>query len=142
LDWLLINKSWWDTVDTIASHLVGSHFQRHPEQIAVYTERWTLSDNLWLKRTALLFQLGYKKLTDVERLFTYISLCKDSEELFIRKAIGWALRGLSKTDPQVVIGFVQQQTLSPLSQREALKVINRGKLNLDAAPNDPSIHRS
>ncbi|NHN30124.1 DNA alkylation repair protein [Paenibacillus sp. S3N08] len=127
LEWLMINKSWWDTVDTIASHLVGSYFLRYPEQVAVYTEKWMVSGNLWLQRTALLFQLAYKKHTDVERLFSYIAMCKDSEEFFIRKAIGWALRELSKSDPQAVLRFVKQHTLSPLSYREALKVINRDR---------------
>jgi 3-methyladenine DNA glycosylase AlkD len=129
LEVFVTSKSWWDTVDTIASHLVGTFFLRYPEQAAAYTERWVVSDNIWLQRTALLYQLAYKKHTDVERLFLYIRLCKDSEQFFIRKAIGWALRELSKSDPQAVIQFVQHHSLSSLSHREALKVINR-KLHL------------
>ncbi|MCU6793649.1 DNA alkylation repair protein [Paenibacillus sp. WQ 127069] len=125
LEKIIINKSWWDTVDTIASHLVGAFFLRYPELISAYTERWIRSDNMWLQRTALLFQLTYKQQTDQERLFSYILLCKDSDQFFIRKAIGWSLRELSKSDPQAVISFMQQYTLSPLSHREALKVINR-----------------
>ncbi|WP_091163613.1 DNA alkylation repair protein [Paenibacillus sp. 1_12] len=125
LEKMIISKSWWDTVDTIASHLVGAFFLRYPELISPYTERWIQSDNMWLQRSALLYQLTYKKQTDQERLFSYILLCKDSDEFFIRKAIGWTLRELSKSDEQAVIKFLQQHKLSPLSHREALKVIKR-----------------
>ncbi len=65
-EYLVINKSWWDTVDYIASNLVGVHFQKYPELIKPYTEKWMDSGNMWLQRTALLFQLKYKKATDTQ----------------------------------------------------------------------------
>lgn len=80
---------------------------------------------MWLRRTALLYQLKYKKHTDPERLFHYIDLQKDEGEFFIRKAIGWALREYAKTDPKVVRPFVKETPLSSLSAREALKHIGK-----------------
>ena len=80
---------------------------------------------MWLQRTAILFQLKYKKKTDVPLLFHCITTMADSKEFFIRKAIGWALREYSKTDAEVVQSFVASTELSPLSVREALKVIGR-----------------
>jgi len=128
LEWIIVSKSWWDTVDFISANLVGTHFRRFPELIPVYTEKWMNSGNFWLQRSALLFQLKYKNQTDLKLLFGFIEKLSGSREFFIRKAIGWTLREYSKTDPDAVIQFVETHQLQPLSQKEALKVINRKKL--------------
>ncbi|MFD0696098.1 DNA alkylation repair protein [Paenibacillus sp. GCM10027628] len=125
LEQLVVTKSWWDTVDTIADHLIGYHLQRYPELIPAHVEKWLASGNMWLQRTAILFQLKYKTKTDVSLLFDCIRRMADSKEFFIRKAIGWALREYSKTDAEAVRAFVVETELSPLSVREALKVIQR-----------------
>jgi len=118
---LITTKSWWDTVDGIAANLAGSLFKKYPEMIKSHTEKWQASGNMWLQRTALLFQLNYKADTDVELMFALIRRNLGSKEFFINKAIGWILREYSKTDAQVVMDFVKKTDLVPLSQREALK---------------------
>lgn len=125
LEHFIVTNSWWDSVDTVADHLIGFHLQRFPELIADHVEKWLASGNMWLQRTAILFQLKYKKKTDVPLLFHCIREMADSKEFFIRKAIGWALREYSKTDAAAVQSFVASTALSPLSVREALKVIER-----------------
>lgn len=125
LEHFVVTNSWWDSVDTIADHLIGVHLQRFPELIPAYVEKWLASNNMWLQRTAILFQLKYKKKTDVPLLYHCIRAMAHSKEFFIRKAIGWALREYSKTDAAAVQGFVGSTELSPLSVREALKVIQR-----------------
>lgn len=122
---LITTKSWWDTVDYLASHTMGDHLTKYPELIPDYAGRWIESKDLWLRRTAILYQLRYKNRTDVERLFDNIIRCKDEKEFFIRKAIGWALREYSKTDEEAVTRFVSDTPLSPLSKREALKYVSR-----------------
>jgi len=122
---LIINKSWWDTVDYIASNLVGPYFRIYPEKIAPVTSHWMESRNMWLQRTCLLFQLKYRGDTDTGLLTGFIEQLKDSKEFFIRKAIGWSLREYSKTNPEFVISFVRNNHLSGLSEREALKWIQR-----------------
>lgn len=124
MEFCLTHKSWWDSVDHIASEWLGSYFKQFPEKIAAVTGKWNRSDNIWLQRSSIMFQKSYKKDTDTVLLASYILHCKDSDEFFIRKAIGWALREYSKTDPGWVKKFVQQQALSPLSKREALKRIH------------------
>lgn len=104
---------------------MGDHLAKYPELIPRYTERWIASENLWLRRTAILYQLRYKERTDAGRLFRYIEKCKEENEFFIRKAIGWALREYSKTDESAVRAFVDKTPLSPLSVREALKFVSR-----------------
>ena len=120
-EFIILNKSWWDTVDYIASNLVGSYLRKFPEQIAILTEKWMKSDNMWLQRTCLLFQLKYRQKTDVNLLENFIVRLSDSKEFFIRKAIGWSLREYSKTNPAYVKQFVARHQLSGLSKREALK---------------------
>lgn len=119
---LITQKSWWDTVDGIAAWNVGDHFQKFPEQLVPYTTKWMDSENIWLQRTCLIFQLRYKEQTDFKLMKSFIIPLSTSKEFFIRKAIGWALRQYSKFNPLVVKDFVAQQPLSNLSQREATKI--------------------
>jgi 3-methyladenine DNA glycosylase AlkD len=127
LEEMIVNRSWWDTVDYIASNLGGPWMSLYPERTAEFTESWLNSGNLWLQRTVLLFQLKYRDKTDEQLLFRAIRQLAGSREFFIRKAIGWALREYSKTRPERVTGFVEANLLSPLSRREALKVILKNK---------------
>lgn len=120
---LIITKSWWDTVDVIAPKPVGTIASNHPEVISETVEGWAYGDHLWLRRSAILFQLKYKDRTDKELLFRYISQNKESKEFFIQKAIGWALREYSKTNPESVKNFIESTTLSNLSVREGSKYI-------------------
>ncbi len=125
LEYLLVNKSWWDTVDTIATGTVGVHFKRYPAVRRKYVARWRKSGNLWLRRTTLLFQLHYKSETDFSLLCDLICENLGSQEFFINKAIGWALRQYTRTDPDAVRRFVAATPLHPLSAREALKWLSR-----------------
>ena len=120
---LITQKSWWDTVDGLAASQVGSHFNKFPEQISSYTQKWMKSENMWLQRTCLIFQLKYRDQTDFDLMKSFIIPLADSKEFFIRKAIGWALRQYSRTNAQAVVDFVANQPLSNLSSREALRLL-------------------
>ncbi|MGD6966474.1 DNA alkylation repair protein [Rossellomorea vietnamensis] len=124
---LIVMKSWWDTIDTIASRLAGFVIRKHPLEGAVFLEKWIASDNFWLNRTAILYQLSYKADTNEDRLFSYIKQHASSKEFFIEKAIGWALREYSKTAPEKVAGFIEREELRPLSKREGLKHLKKVK---------------
>ena len=130
METLITTKSWWDTVDLLAARITGKHFQRYPDMQTQYLPKWRQSDNIWLRRTGILFQLHYKDKTDVDLMFDIIRENLGSTEFFINKAIGWALRQYSKTDKTAVITFVNQTDLAPLSEREALKWLkNQGLLD-------------
>jgi 3-methyladenine DNA glycosylase AlkD len=120
---IITEKSWWDTVDGIAAWIAGDYFRKFPEKIKPVTRRWMDSENIWLQRSALLFQLRYKQHTDEDLLFSYIKELTSSTEFFIRKAIGWTLREYSKTNPHRVQQFTDVTPMSGLSKREALKII-------------------
>jgi 3-methyladenine DNA glycosylase AlkD len=117
-------KSWWDTVDDIAANLVGMLLLDHPELVQAMDD-WIQDEFLWIRRTALIFQLKYKQQTDCTRLFGYCTTVMHERDFFIRKAIGWALRQYSKTDPIAVKQFIQthQHALSPLSVKEGSKYV-------------------
>lgn len=125
MEYLITHKSWWDTVDYIASNAVGSYLLVFMEERDSVVERWLDSNSIWLQRACLLFQLKYKQKLDTQKLEEIIYRLQGSKEFFINKAIGWILREYSKTNPQWVIRFVDKTPLAPLSHREALKVINR-----------------
>lgn len=124
LEFMIVEKSWWDTVDLIASNLVGGYFNLFPEQIETITNTWMKSDNLWLQRSCLLFQLKYKDKINTELLSRFIQPLLGSNEFFINKAIGWILREYTRTNPDWVVHFVESNELSNLSKREALKLLN------------------
>jgi len=125
MEYMIINNSWWDTVDTTAKKIIGSYLKKYPEFKIKYTDKWIDSNNIWLQRTALLFQLGYKEDTDQELLFDIIKRIKDIDEFFIQKAIGWILRDYSYTEPEVVKDYIKNNELSNLSTREGLKALKR-----------------
>lgn len=123
LEYMVTNKSWWDTVDYISVKLIGSFFKRYPEQRAHRIAAWMESENIWLQRSCLLFQLKYKQDLDKELLSSVILPLLGSKEFFINKAIGWVLREYSKTNSAWVIQFVNKTALAGLSKREALRLI-------------------
>ena len=123
IEHLIVTKPWWDTVDAISGHTIGTHFQRYPSIKKKYLARWRKSENFWLRRTTILFQLNYKKETDFDLLCDLIRENLDSKEFFINKAIGWSLRQYARVDTKAVKKFVNSTQLHPLSRREAMKHI-------------------
>lgn len=122
LEKLILTKSWWDTVDLLAIRMVGHLFKRFPHHVPDYPNKWMASDNIWLQRSAIIFQLKYKKTTNTDLLFRYILQLKDTKEFFIQKGAGWALREYSKTDWELIYDFInQEEDLAPLTKREGLK---------------------
>ncbi|WP_248734370.1 DNA alkylation repair protein [Neobacillus rhizosphaerae] len=124
MEQLITTKSWWDTVDAIAPKAVGKIADKFPEVVPETIDGWATHDYMWLKRAAILFQLKYKQKTDEELLYQYIRQNAASKEFFIQKAIGWALREYSKTNPASVKKFIEGQPLAPLSVREGSKYLS------------------
>lgn len=123
IEHLIVHNSWWDTIDFIATKPLAEYFKLFPNERSKVVTRWLASKNIWLQRSVILFQLKYKKETDLELLTEIIVKLKDSKEFFIKKAIGWILREYSRTDAQWVLNFVNQNELQALSKREAIRLI-------------------
>jgi len=123
LEYLITHKSWWDTIDHIATKLVKPYFKKFPEQRNATVDKWLASGNMWLQRSSILFMLKDKEHTDLDYLEYVINSLLGSKEFFINKAIGWILRDYSRIDEDWVIDFVERTELEPLSKREALRLI-------------------
>lgn len=120
----ITKHSWWDTVDTLAVHFLGNYIKNNPGQISEM-DKWIKHDNFWVRRSAILYQLKYKEDTNEDKLIEYCILCAHEKEFFIRKAIGWVLREYSRTNPSLIVSFVESNNsiLSPLSKKEALRLL-------------------
>ena len=120
---LVLTKSWWDTVD-ILDKVIGSIIYNNKNLYPIILE-WSKDDNIWLRRVAIDHQLLRKEKTDTDLLEKILVNNLNYTEFFINKAIGWALRDYSKTNPQWVKDFIEKykNNMASLSIREASKYI-------------------
>lgn len=127
LEKLITEGAWWDYVDALASHGLGSLLCAQPAKTRRVLRRWSRSSSLWKRRAALLAQLKLREKADLELLYACIEVNLEEDDFFIQKAIGWALRQHAWTDPKEVRRYVARfgSRLSPLARREALKNIGK-----------------
>ncbi|HEX4925286.1 MAG TPA: DNA alkylation repair protein [Bdellovibrionales bacterium] len=125
----IVTGAWWDVVDVLASHHVGNIHKKFPKEMKPLMRAWSVSDDLWKRRTSILSQLSFGEETDLSHLYACIKPSLASKEFFLQKAIGWALRQYAWVDPKETLRYVRQNEsrLAPLSKREALKNIVRKK---------------
>lgn len=119
---LIETGAWWDVVDDIATHLVREVVLGNPEVEGLRMREWADDEHLWIRRSAVICQVGAKDRTDPVLLADVIEPNLSDRDFFVRKAIGWALRDYARTRPEWVKTFVSShESLSGLSRREALK---------------------
>lgn len=125
LQTLLLREPWWETVDGLSAVIAEVMYvaiQQKPDAAQVM-DAWLQHASFWVRRSAMLHQLGWRSDTNAARLFGYAQQLAHEKEFFIRKAIGWALRDYARWNPQAVTDFVVQHRdgLSSLTVREATK---------------------
>lgn len=135
---LIITGAWWDHVDDLASHHVGSILRRDRGATTPVLQQWAVAAGdgaMWLRRTAIIAQLGHKADTDLALLTEAIDANLETtaegertafgREFFIRKAIGWILRDVSRRRPDPVRCFVAEhrERMSGVTLREATKYL-------------------
>lgn len=120
---IVIKKSWWDTVDTL-DKVIGSLVYQN-ETLKKEILKWSADDNIWLRRVAIDHQILRKEKTDTDLFEKILVNNLNHTEFFVNKAIGWALRDYSKTNPQWVKDFIEKykNNMASLSIREASKYI-------------------
>ena len=120
---LVLTKSWWDTVD-ILDKVIGSIIYNNKKLYSIMLE-WSEDDNIWLRRVAIDHQLLRKEHTDIKLLEKILINNLNHKEFFVNKAIGWALRDYSKTNPLWVRNFIEvhKENMASLSIREASKYL-------------------
>lgn len=120
IEHMVTTGQWWDYTDELA-HRVAALHDAHPADTAEIVREWSVSQDLWLRRSAIISQLGRRDRLDRDLLTAVIEPNLADPEFFIRKAIGWALREYARVDPEWVRGYAAAHALSPLSRREALR---------------------
>lgn len=119
---LLAEKSWWDSIDAWRK-VFATWILAHPTELKQVYAFFYQHENFWYRRVAINLQLLFKEQTDPALLAQAILADVTTEEFFIQKAIGWALRDYSKVNPDWVKNFMQQHSLSKLALREGSKYI-------------------
>lgn len=124
---MIVGGAWWDYVDEIAGHRLWTLLQNDRAAMARTMRQWSTDANMWKRRSAILCQIPARRETDLDLLYACIEPSIGSDEFFLRKAIGWALRQYAWTEPEEIARYVAANAdrLSGLSKREALK--NNGK---------------
>jgi 3-methyladenine DNA glycosylase AlkD len=128
---MLRTGPWWDFNDEISGQVLPLLLQRHPAEMKPLLRQWARGDDLWFRRAAMLAQRALKKDFDAVLLYDCIlpslGAPRFEREFFIRKGMGWALRERSYAAPDEVRAFCTEYAaqLSPLTVREALKVLRR-----------------
>jgi 3-methyladenine DNA glycosylase AlkD len=122
---LLLRDPWWETVDglsAVIAEVLHAAVAQKPKA-AKLMDAWLKHPSHWVRRSAMLHQLGWRLDTDTTRLFGYAQQLAGEKEFFIRKAVGWALRDYARWNPQAVTDFLLQHRtdLSALTLREAAK---------------------
>jgi len=129
---MIAGGAWWDYCDDLSAGTVAPLLQQDPRTVKPLLRRWARSDNLWLRRAAFLCQRSLKP-PHFDAVLLYDCILPSigdgrfAGEFFVRKGIGWALRSRSYAAPDEVIAFIREYgaRLSPLTKREAMKVIGR-----------------
>jgi 3-methyladenine DNA glycosylase AlkD len=123
LEELVVTGAWWDCVDALATDGLGDLLARAPAAVAPVVRDWSRAGDRWKRRSAIICQVKRKAATDVDLLEACIAPNLADRDFFIRKAIGWALREHSKTDPAWVAAYLRdhEAALSALSRREAAR---------------------
>jgi 3-methyladenine DNA glycosylase AlkD len=129
---MISSGAWWDYCDDISGNILATLLARHPREMKPLLRRWAQGDDMWLRRAAMLCQRGLgPEALDARLLYDTILASigqgRFADQFFIRKGIGWALRERSYAAPDEVAAFCQEYAsqLSPLTRREAMKVISR-----------------
>lgn len=119
----VLTKSWWDTIDFLCK-VIGKLSESDSKVDEMMLE-WANDENTWIRRTAIEYQLGKKEKTNTDNLEKILMANLGTEEFFINKAIGWALREYSKTNPKWVVKFINdnRKKMSTLSIKEGSKYI-------------------
>jgi 3-methyladenine DNA glycosylase AlkD len=120
---LIVGAGWWDVVDEVATGALRDLVAAHPVEMGRAMREWSVSSDLWKRRSSIICQVGRRRSTDLRLLYDCLEPNLADRDFFVRKAIGWALRDYAWADPDEVVRYValNEARLSGLSRREALK---------------------
>ncbi len=124
---MIVEGAWWDLVDGVVPRAGERLFAIDADRTAAVARGWSRSDDVWLRRSALICQLKRRSNTDAELLFELCTQLAPETIFWVRKAIGWSLREYSKWEPDAVAAYLKAHgsLLSGLSYREASRGLDK-----------------
>ncbi len=120
---VIVTGAWWDVVDDVSTHVLAPLVASYSAEVAQVPRTWASDDHLWLRRAAVLSQVGLKQDLDTDLLSDVLEPNLERPEFFLRKGVGWALRDASKHQPAWVRSYVAEHRsrMRPLSIKEATR---------------------
>lgn len=119
---LIKTRAWHDTVDTLASCILGDLVWRLPV-LRTKIASWIRDPNIWIRRSVIIFQIQYKDHTDWELLRQFCLSCAKDDDYYIRNGIRRALSEYARINPTEVRRFVQDNTFAEQTTQEILRWI-------------------
>ena len=125
---LLRRSHTWALVDWLCTKVAAPLVERDPAVTEATLRRWSIDDDFWIRRASMLAQLPALRAGggDFELFASLASSMVDEKEFFIRKAIGWVLRDVSKKRPGLAYSFLLEHLdkVSGLTFREGSKYLH------------------
>lgn len=126
---LLRRSHTWALVDWLCTKVAAPLVARDPESARSFLRRWSTDGDFWVRRASLLAQLPALRAGggDFGLFASFAAGMLEEKEFFIRKAIGWVLRDVSKKRPQLVFEFLDRHIgeVSGVTLREGSKYLPR-----------------
>ena len=125
----------WVAVDTFACYLTGPAWRERQVSDALI-RRWARSRDRWWRRAAVVSTVALNNKTrggsgDTDRTLMICAMLIADRDDMVVKALSWALRELSKRDPESVRTFLQEHEglLAPRVVREVSSKLQTGLKN-------------
>jgi 3-methyladenine DNA glycosylase AlkD len=114
----------WSLVDPLSGDVAG-RIVLGDAACAATIDRWSADPDFWVRRSALLTLLAGMRAgdPDLDRFTAYADATLDETQFFVRKAIGWVARELSKSRPQFVVAWAERNVsrMSAVTFREVVR---------------------
>jgi 3-methyladenine DNA glycosylase AlkD len=125
---MIIDAAGWAHVDWISTHFLPSLYADDKKAVAAVLRKWSKDDDYWVRRASMLALMKAAKDGDrksFELFCEFASRMVEEKEFFIRKAIGWVLREVSKKQPEWAFEFLERlaKKVSGLTFREGSKYL-------------------
>lgn len=118
---LIVTNSWWDSVDTIAKNILGQYLLEYPLETKKVIEHFLNSENMWLNRSAILFQLGYKEKTNFDLLQFKCEKHKKFHRIFHSKSHWLGITGIRKNKSRSCKKLCEQHPIKTIEQKRSVK---------------------
>ncbi|NHJ14350.1 MAG: DNA alkylation repair protein [Candidatus Thorarchaeota archaeon] len=127
ISWMIDRIDTWSLCDPLCIVCLGNLIIRDAS-VQDRIANWRISSNFWRRRATVLpyVQLGKKTVYRPEygqMILRGVSYHISDSEFFVAKAVGWALRELSKREPEIVRKFIEEnrEVMPKLAMREGGK---------------------